>query len=119
MNFLKKLIVVGVELVVLYFVMRFIAMKWVLPFMDFEGDVGGVGQVLFLGVLVANTIFYIALSIFGSKIKAIFISLIAMLSRLAIVASTLYLATLWLLFLVPIILFLLHLGVAKLLAKKN
>ncbi|GEM_PF-6820541 len=119
MTFTKKLIIIGAELAVLYFLMRLIAMKWVLPFMDYEGDVGGVGQVFFLGTFIASAILYTTLILLGSKNKLLFLSILTILLVGTITVSIAYLPSLLILFLIPIPLFLLHISIAKLSAKRK
>ena len=134
MNFLKKLIVIGLELVVLYFIMRFIAMKWVLPELDYGGDAGSQAGLLFITVFMFNATFYSIFHLLNAARRKGFSTIhkrkkyilplvggvILLLPSAYIIAGMFpYVRLLWALTLFSIPLFLLHLGAAKLLAKKN
>ena len=119
MKLFKTVLVLIAELAVLYLLLKFVATKWVLPFMDYEGDVGGVGQVFFLGIFIANALLYIVLVLLRSKNKLLSLSILAIFLMGAITVSITYLPTLLILFLIPVPLFLLHIGIAKLLAKTS
>ena len=112
--------ITAVELIVLYFAMKFIAINWILPFMNYEGDVGGVGQILFWSTFLVSAIFYAILTFIAFGKKSITIATLAVFFVLAIViTSTASLPTLLILFVLPLLVFSVHLVITKLLANKK
>mgnify|MGYP001566163514 FL=1 len=141
MNFAKKLIVMGTELAILWFVSYFIAVKWAIPALNESGD-----TVLFVGITFAqifllNSVSYFILRFIYPKTKgltlqkdrrrkiglltlAVFLPvLLTALGFLYVYSTPELVITVGnvkaapFLLLLPIPLFLLHLGIAKILAK--